>query len=283
MIKLIYNTKNKNNKNILRSTVAAFVIMAAFSSCKKDKDPEVVTRPSLVISSPADGQSRVSGSTITLAFAANTDNGLKRVVIKYKSSMGTEVTKLDSILVAQPNSFSFSRNYTVGAIGTETYTIQITDKKDNVETKSVNVKSSTGFDEEKFGKFSHILGTNPGAFDLVTSEQRLNADADAEKDMQNTDATPTFTGGWEAKNATLFVKSLTFNYNNGTSIEAAKAYAAGTPDAKVTTPVNGDIYIAKLRGSETYVVIKVIANELLNDECGCTNKGKLTFNSKKTL
>lgn len=266
------------------SLVAVALVSAAFTACKKDDDtPVVVVNPIIVVTSPTDGASKISGSTVTLAFTASTDNGLKRIVIKYKSSTGVEVTKLDSVLTAQPNSCAFSRNYTVGAIGTETYTIAVTDKKDNIETKSVNIKSITGFADETFGKFYHILGSNSGAFDLSKSEQRAGADADADKDMVNNDATAGFTGGWEAKNATMFVKSATFNYNSGTTIEAETAYAAGVPDSKVTAPLNGEIYIAKLRGTNTYVVIKIIANETLNNDCGCTNKGKLTFNLKKSL
>jgi len=38
-----------------------------------------------------------------------------------------------------------------------------------------------------------------------------------------------------------------------------------------------------LRGTDTYAIIKIISNDLMNDECGCSNKGKLTFNFKKSL
>ncbi len=254
------------------------------TGCKKDDPtPEVVTSPVIVLTSPVDGESKISGTTLTLAFTANTDNGIKRVVIKYKSATGSEIVKLDSIIVAQPTSFAFSRNYTVGAIGTESYTMVVTDKKDNIQTKSINIKSITGFADETFGKFYHILGSNSGAFDLMKSESRLGSDADADKDMVNTDATTVFSGAFTAKNLTMFVKSATFNYNNGTTIEAANEYASGTPSATVSLPVNGDIYIAKLRNTNTYVIVKIIANEPTNDECGCTNKGKLTFNLKKSL
>ncbi len=255
------------------------------TGCKKKDDPTppIAINPVIIVTSPVDGESKIAGTTLTLAFTANTDNGIKRVVIKYKSATGSEVVKLDSIIVAQPTSFAFSRNYTVGGIGTESYTLVVTDKKDNIQTKSLNIKSITGFADETFGKFYHILGSNSGAFDLMKSESRSSTDADADKDMVNTDASAAFTGSFTAKNLTMFVKSLTFNYSSGTTIEAANAYAAGTPSSTVTTPVNGDIYIAKLRNNNTYVVVKIIANEASNNECGCTNMGKLTFNLKKSL
>jgi hypothetical protein len=273
------------SKMNLTFTLLAISLISAFTACKKTDDPKVdpVVNPVITVTSPAnDGDSKVSGSVHALAFTAQTDNGLKRVVVKYKSSTGTEMTKFDTLLTSQPSSFSFSRNYTIGAVGTETYTITVTDKKDNILTKSVNIKSITGFGEETLGQISHILGSNSGAFDLSKSEQRLNADADAEKDMSNNDAT-LFTGSWAAKNSSLFVKAPAFNYNSGSVIDAAKAYADGTPNAAVSAPVAGDIYVAKLRGGNTYVLIKVLNNDPLNDECGCANKGKLTFSLKKSI
>lgn len=237
----------------------------------------------IAVTSPVDGSTQISGTTITFAFTANSDNGLKRVTLKFKSATGIEETKLDSLLTTQPTSFSFSKNYFVGSVGSETYTISVTDKKDNIVTKSVNIKSTTGFDVELFGKFHHILGTFPGAYDLIKNEARLNSDSDNDKDLVNTDGAGIFTGSWIAKNSTLFVKVNSFNYNTGTINDAKNAYLAGLPKNNITLPLNNDIFIAKLRGTETYAIIKVIVNDVLNDECGCSNKGKLTFNFKKSL
>jgi len=284
MIKSTINTKFKMNKKI--KTLTALMAIAGlgtiFTGCKKD-DPTVDPMTVIAVASPTDGASQISGTTITLAFTANSDNGLKRVMVKFKSATGTEITKFDTTLSTQPTGFSFSRNYTVGSIGSESYTISVTDKKDNIETKSINVKSITGFDAEFFGKFYHILGTNPGAFDLIKNEERLITQSDNDKDLANNDGVGVFSGGWIAKNSTMFVKAVGFNYNTGTTNDAKNVYAAGSPKNNVILPVNGEIYVAKLRGTETYAIIKVIANDLLNDECGCSNKGKLTFSFKKSL
>jgi len=272
---------NKKMKTL--TALMAFTIFATvFTGCKED-DPKVEPATVIAVTSPTDGASQISGTTITLAFTANSDNGLKRVVVKFKSATGSEITKFDTLLTTQPTGFSFSRNYTVGSIGSETYTISVTDKKDNIETKSVNVKSITGFDAELFGKFYHILGTNPGAFDLVRNEARIITDTDMDKDLVNNDGAGVFTGGWIAKNSTMFVKAVGFNYNTGTSNDARNVYAAGSPKSNIALPVNGEIFIAKLRGTDTYAIIKIISNDLMNDECGCSNKGKLTFNFKKSL
>jgi len=263
----------------------AVVSMASiFAGCNKDEDDPIITPATVItVTSPVDGASAISGTTINLAFTANSDNGLKRVVVKFKSATGTETTKFDTALTSQPTGFTFSRSYTVGNIGNETYTIVVTDKKDNIESKSINIKSITGFAEEGFGKFYHILGTNPGAFDLSKGEQRVISDADNDKDMVNTDGAGIFTGAWESKNNTMFVKTNTFDYSSGTINDAKYAYSLGTPNTKVLAPINGSVYIAKLRGTENYAIVKVIADEPTNDECGCSNKGKLTFNFKKML
>jgi len=264
--------------------IASIVSVATiFTGCKDEDDPMIDPGTVIVVTSPIDGASQVSRTTVNLAFTANSSNGLKKVVVKFKSATGAETTKFDTTLSSQPSDFNFSRNYTVGTIGTETYTIIVTDKKDNIETKSVNIKSITGFEVEDFGTFFHILGSKPGAFDLVKGEQRVITDSNNDKDMENTSPVGLFTGGWMAKNNTMFVKTLGFDYNTGTINEAKSIYAAGSPTATVTLPLDGEVFVAKLRGTDTYVIIKVIANEPTNDECGCTNKGKLTFNFKKSL
>lgn len=263
--------------------IAIVCVAAIFTGCKEDDDPIDIINPVITLTSPVDGASQIAGTPTTLAFSANSANGLKRVVVKFKSATGTETTKFDTALTSQPQDFGFSRNYTVGPVGTETYTISVTDKNDKIETKSVNIKSITGFEAEDFGSYFHILGTKPGGFDLVKLEQRVVTDSDNDKDMENSDAASVFTGGWMAKNSTLFVKASGFDYSTGTIIDAKQIYASGTPSASVLAPANGDMYIAKIRGMESYAVIKIISNETLNDECGCANKGKLTFNIKKSI
>lgn len=237
-----FSTTKKINLVFFATVIS---MTSLFSSCKEEDPDPIVTKPAIEVSSPVDGTSQVSGTTTNLSFTANSTNGLKKVVVKFKSATGLETTKFDSTLTTQPTSFTFSRNYTAGPIGTETYTIVITDKKDNIETKSVNIKSITGFAVEDFGTFFHILGSNPGAFDLVKGEQRVISDSDNDKDIVNTNSSGVFTGSWIAKNSTLFVSAPGFNYTGGTINEAKDIYAAGSPNASVSNPTNGSIYIAK--------------------------------------
>ncbi|MEO6189858.1 MAG: hypothetical protein ABIO44_05275 [Saprospiraceae bacterium] len=267
---------------ILRILMVSISLAFIFNGCEKD-DPNVNPTTSITVISPIDGNPQIAHTNINLAFNVTSDNGLKRVVVKFKSATSAEIVKFDTLLASQPTSFSFSRNYTLGDVGSETYTISVTDKKDNIETKSINVKSISGFDVELFGKFYHILGTKSGAYDLIKNEEKLVTDSDNDKDIVNNDAVGVFTGGWVSNNNTMFVKAIGFDFNNGTINDAKSFYTSGTPKSNVSAPSNNDVYIAKLRGSETYVVIKILTNDILNDECGCLNKGKLTFNFKKSL
>lgn len=268
----------------LSITLAIICLVTIFTGCKDDDDPIVETKPVITVTSPSDGASTISRDNIALTFNVKSDNGLKRVTVKFKSATGSEQTVFDTTFNnSQPESFDYNKNFMVGDVGTETYTISATDRKDNSESKSINIKSITGFSAEDFGTIFHTLGTKNGAYDLLKSEQKAISDNSADKDMENTNFAGEFNGAWISKNGTMFVKAPAFDINTGTINEAKILYAAGTPKVDVYTPKVNDIYVAKLRGTEVYTVIKVISIAPTNDECGCTNKGKITFSFKKSL
>ena len=271
------------NIKILTLCLTFLSISSFFVGCKDEDDPITPANPAITITSPIDGDTAVSGSTINLKFSVTSGNGIKKIVVKYKPANGVETNKFDSTFASSPANYSFSRSYKVGPIGTETYTIVITDIKDNIVTKAVNLKSVTGFGPEDFGSFFHILGTLPGAFDLVAESQRTVTQPDADKDIANTDGAVGFTGAWESKNNTKFVKANTFNPSTGTVEQAITAYDNGTPSTSVSLPLEGDVYIARIRNGNTYAVIKVETKDATNNDCGCANKGKLVFSYKKSL
>ncbi|MDZ7846021.1 MAG: hypothetical protein U5L96_04250 [Owenweeksia sp.] len=148
----------------------------------------------------------------------------------------------------------------------------------NEEEVSFNVSLATPMNNEVQGAFFHISGTEEGAYDLVSDAQKALADPSAEKDMVNTDqAGATFTGSWEAGsgNNTTFVRSNSFDYANATVDAAETAFAAGTATASVNDPVDGDIYIAQLRGGNNYAVIKITNVDPTDATCVCGNLGKI--------
>lgn len=185
-----------------------------------------------------------------------------------------ETTFTDSINVSAASEF-----------GQEVWTFIITDKKDNVASKSIIITTNDGATENLTGSFYHIAGALKGSYDLVDNAQvsATPTQPDALKDMKNTDlAGATFTGSWETKNDTRFVKSLVAYSDLTMSAAALEFNQASVTLSIVPSPSVGDVYIAKLRGEENYTVISITENNPTAD-CGatCTNKGRLSFSYKK--
>ena len=162
------------------------------------------------------------------------------------------------------------------------YTFEVTDRDGESAMVEIEVMVGSPMTNEVTGAFFHIAGSLEGAYDLVTDMTVAASGADADKDMANTDAAgDPFTGSWEAKNATMFVKATGFDYANATVEAAANAYANGAASATVDNPAAGDIYIAKLRGGSDYAVIKITDVDPADNTCNCGNTGKISFDYKK--
>lgn len=67
----------------------------------------------------------------------------------------------------------------------------------------------------------------------------------------------TFNNGWTGQNNTTFVKSNSFVFTNATMTSTVNAYNGGSALTTVTGVAIGDVYIAKLKNSTTYAVLKV--------------------------
>ncbi|MBK8805839.1 MAG: hypothetical protein IPO21_03955 [Bacteroidales bacterium] len=63
------------------------------------------------------------------------------------------------------------------------------------------------YNDHKEGKFYHILGTLPEAYDLVKDEMVTSDEADVNKDFVDTDVSGDFSGKWKAGNTTTFVQA----------------------------------------------------------------------------
>ncbi len=162
------------------------------------------------------------------------------------------------------------------------YTFKVTDRDGESAMVDIEVMVGTPMAIEVTGAFFHIAGTSQGSYDLIADATVAAAASDDDKDMSNTDAAgDPFTGSWEAKNATMFVKASGFDYATATVEGAAAAYANGTANSSVANPATGDIYIAMLRGTSTYVVIKITDVDPTDNTCNCGNLGKITFDYKK--
>ncbi len=171
------------------------------------------------------------------------------------------------------------------SMGDKVYSFTVTDKKDLNDKATITVKvtaPTTPLTNKVKSNFFHIEGSLEGAYDLVNETEVSISEPDANKDMKNTDmAGAGFTGSWEAANSTSFVKvSTSFDYENASVETAAIAYAAGAASPTVTNPDDNDIYIAKLRGSSDFAVIKIIRVDPTDNTCNCSNTGKVEFEFK---
>lgn len=154
-------------------------------------------------------------------------------------------------------------------------------------SSSMAFAQTSEFTVSKFGSFHHILSTlNDGAYDLEADTTRSTADDDSKKDFINTDAAGSFEGKWKAGNTTTFVNAPgypTFNAQTGskdfTFAKIDSLYKAGTPVTVQNSPGTGSkhVWIAKMRGTSTYVIVKFTARIGNNDDCQCPNKGVTSF------
>lgn len=132
------------------------------------------------------------------------------------------------------------------------------------------------------GHFDNIIGPCPGAYNLVANETVSYTGADTDKDMKNSDYYTYFNGSWESMNNTKFVQANSFDYENATETLAIQAYSQGTANTYVTSPHVDDIYIARIRETDEYMVIKITAMNADYDCTGsATNTGRLSFEYKK--
>lgn len=81
-------------------------------------------------------------------------------------------------------------------------------------------------------------------------------------------------GGLHGGNGTTkYVKVSNFNYDNATKTSIKNAYDQGSSSTTVNSVQNGDLYVAKIRNMEYYVVLKITG-------VNTTTKNDFTFDYK---
>lgn len=143
--------------------------------------------------------------------------------------------------------------------------------------------SSFGFSQVTThnGIIWNIIGPNAGAWDLKNNVAVWASEPDSIKDMRNFFISGmTYYSGWTSTNNTLFVVDNNFDYENVTStIQLKSAFLTGTPTDTIYTVSVGDKIIAKLRGTDEYVAIKITSVNLT----GMDNLDNITFEYKKNF
>lgn len=138
--------------------------------------------------------------------------------------------------------------------------------------------------ETKGHKLNNMKGTNSGAFNLVDLKNEPASAIAGYKDMIDADSS---TAAWDKSftsgNESMFVKlPNSFDYMNATDLSIVDAYAAGNAKDAQLNVATGDMFVAKLRGLNSYTLIKVTS---ISEENNGTGTGKnneyMQFSVKK--
>lgn len=290
-------------KKLLNYVAALAAGAMVFTSCADDIN-EDTPRPTLTVTELNFGINSgdvdaTPGSTIAFRWNAVKAGGGAdmekfeiiqtgvNVTTPIPSTAGNRSVPLNSMPSAIQNQYIDTLVLNAGSnLGVTTYTFRVTDKNGLTAETVVRVEvkaSGTPMTTEVTGQFFHIGGSLQGSYDLVAGANIASTPAnEGVRDMSNSDAIGNpFTGSWDAKNATRYVKVTGFDYANATAQAAEAAYTAGANNVAVNGPAVGDIYVARLRGANNFAVIKVTAIDPNNNDCNCGNRGKLTFDFKK--
>lgn len=277
------------------------------TSCEDDTDDPLAPKPNLEITVITSNNQTVVNDDVTvpeqttLTFFINASKSGSSDLDEFQiTQIGSIISNLDptakgydyspangAVSLKNADDETYRDTLTIAGssvVGTTTFQFELTNKDGQTTTRTikVTVDNPVSLSKEVTGAFFHIQGTAKGSYNLITEEAVAVSVADVNKDMSNTDAAGVvFTGSWEAKNSTNFVKDNSFDYDNATEEAARTAYNGGTQGKSVTNPQVGDIYIAKLRGTDEYAVIKITVVDPTDTTGGSGNPGKIEFDFKK--
>lgn len=282
-------------KKHFKLLIAALLVgsVSFFTACGDDDDDDddvTIEAPTLNFLTgddyTADGAALAEGDAIKVGVTAQQPGAAGELsnikVIATKD--GTATTVMDSTITG--TQFTADITETKSAADNESWTFTVTNSDGQEATKTMTFTleaEETPFTYENTddGVIWHLYGTGNGAFDLAANEPKMMGDDDADKDMINTTAASgdPFVHGWEAGNATTYVKAEGYDYATATVEGATAAFEAGTAASEVSDVAANDVYIANLRGGSEYSVIIV---EEVSDTDPKSGEGYITFSYKKT-
>jgi len=146
------------------------------------------------------------------------------------------------------STFGFSPSYDILYIRLEAY-----DLEGNYSEKIIPFHTKYGYTNNGL-IVSTSLSTTP-AYDLVDNMQ-ISFTASGVDMYEQT--VPIFDGSWESYTGTMFVKApVDFNYHTASIEETIRAYYMSEPVSYVDIPQVGDVYLAELRYSGNFALIRV--------------------------
>jgi hypothetical protein len=280
------------------------ILGLTISACKKDDDPEPEPpKPNMSVEF-AGGQNSItypSQTNIDVQIVFKAEKLIKRVYYKEPQANGSHIER-DITIRMGPNhdimamdkaeaTYYFQRsdaeiNALMSSQTKAYFEFTVEDKEGNKESAKFTITKTSGTfltKEITNGELYHYAGTLAGGWDLENDTKVGTSAAPSTMYMMNTDGSgSTFTASWKSNpaNATKFVKaSSNFDYAHATEEAASSEYNSGTPSTSVSSPQNGEMYIAMK--NNVYYVIKVL-NVDPNYSAGTgANTGQLKFSYKK--
>jgi hypothetical protein len=206
----------------------------------------------------------------TLVFNVSDDSKVKSIEVT-SSVDGRSSIQLDSTVNTKTVKIKLSRK-TLARIAAETWTISATDDDGSNSSKSIVITTNTAAsgkpltsytldNNSKTFKVWNFSGPNTGAFDLLDGSPKTSGDAAADKDLHDSTATAEIAqwpGRWCSKNGTRFKLITSYSYadiiNTG---QLDAAWNAAGAEVRFMLVKKGDLYIAKLRGTNTKVLFSI--------------------------
>ncbi len=165
-------------------------------------------------------------------------------------------------------SFSDTRFYTnSNQVATEKWYFKITDSRGESKTIVLTIFTAhvTPLNCEFFGVLYNSIGPFANSWDLLADTSISLSLPDSSADMRNTTTSTSyapyyFFNSWRSLNTTKFKRLNYFSYENAILEDAVDAYSGTTisqPSSYANTVSPGIMYVARLRGRNNYVVIRV--------------------------
>jgi hypothetical protein len=260
----------------------AFLMIAAFgaamiSSCGDGDDDLEPVGPTLnflggmeYVSSDAE---LTADSEFSVGIRGTHSENIEKFTVTLAINGTSAGTLFDSSFKSRDFDYVFVRTTGPDA-QTERYSFTLTDRNGVETTRSITITNtgSGGAELSLFPetgdpfKVSNVKGPNLGAFDLVANGPQAAGDPNDGKDIQDSTGASDLSGGrydwparWTSRNGTMFKTAATSFDAITNEANLASAWANGGTETNVLQNIQeGDVYIAKLRGGDTYVAINIV-------------------------
>lgn len=210
--------------------------------------------------------------TFTLVFNVSDDKKVKSIEVN-STVDGRVSSQFDTTVSTSSIKIKLTKK-SLARIASEVWTISATDDDGGTSSKSFTITTNTNASGNPLTTYTkdnnnlpfkvwNFHGPNAGAFDLMDGIAQTKGDPDSDKDIHDSTSTSEIAqwpGRWTAKNATRFKKVTSYTFANITNTGMLDAaWNASGAEMKFMTLANGDLYIAKLRGTNTKVLINIVS------------------------